>query len=76
MEENQQLSVLMAGLRGSNMNAEDFADDKVQMRLVEVNQGGDCLPLVYDPDTIRQYWSKRPVAVVKRALQLLSKFWC
>jgi aarF domain-containing kinase len=37
MEENEQLSVLMAGLRGSNMNDEDFADQNVVMQLINVS---------------------------------------
>ncbi len=37
MEENEQLSVLMAGLRGSNMNDEDFADQDVVMQLISVS---------------------------------------
>lgn len=36
MEENEQLSVLMAGLRGSNMNDEDFAEQDVVMQLISV----------------------------------------
>ncbi len=37
MEENEQLSVLMAGLRGSNMNDEDFAGQDVVMQLISVS---------------------------------------
>ncbi len=33
MEEDEQLSVLMAGLRGANMNASDFADKDVVMQV-------------------------------------------
>ena len=33
MEEDEQLSVLMAGLRGSNINASDFADEDVVMQV-------------------------------------------
>ena len=47
------------------------------MRLVEVdvsNDPNDRLPLVYDPDQINTFWSKRPVAVATRMLQLLSSF--
>ena len=33
MEEDEQLSVLMAGLRGANMNASDFADEDVVMQV-------------------------------------------
>ena len=33
MEEDEQLSVLMAGLRGANINASDFADADVVMQV-------------------------------------------
>ena len=32
----------------------------------------DSLPQVYDPEAIADYWSIRPVSVVKRVLQLLG----
>lgn len=72
MEENEQLAILMRGLRGQNLTDSQFADDSVQLRLVEVEEGSDCLPLVYDPDTITAYWGKRPRAVATRIVQLLS----
>jgi aarF domain-containing kinase len=74
MEENEQLSALMASLRGKNLSDADFADDSVQMRLVDVGgTDGEDLPLVYDPETITEYWGRRPVAVTSRIIQLLSE---
>ena len=35
-------------------------------------EDGDTLPLVYDPDQIALFWSRRPVAVLTRIVQLLS----
>ena len=32
----------------------------------------DDLPLVYEPERIAQFWSRRPVAVATRVAQLLS----
>lgn len=75
LEENEDLRVLMASLRGSNLSDADFADSNVQMRLVEVTDGddeSDRLPLDYDPDKISEYWERRPVALVSRVLQLLG----
>ena len=37
MEENEQLSVLMAGLRGSNTNDDDWAGRDVVMQLISVS---------------------------------------
>lgn len=74
MEEDENLKVLMASLRGQNLSDADFADSSVQMRLVQVDTDDDeGLPLVYDPEKIADYWGRRPVAVVSRILQLLGK---
>ncbi|KAK4482529.1 hypothetical protein RD792_009688, partial [Penstemon davidsonii] len=72
MEENEQLSILMKGLRGQNLQDTLFADDSIKLRLVEVDESSEFLPLVYDPDTIASYWGKRPRAVATRIVQLLS----
>ncbi|XP_031482683.1 uncharacterized protein LOC116252511 [Nymphaea colorata] len=74
MEENEQLATLMRGLRGQNLIDTQFAADDVRMRLVEVSdaEGGDTLPLVYDPALISAYWGKRPRAVATRIVQLLA----
>ena len=74
MAEDEQLGVLMAGLRGSNMDESDFADDSVVMQLVEVaHDDSDQLPLSWDPDRIADFWGRRPVAVIRRAFQLLGQ---
>ena len=68
-----QLSVLMAGLRGSNIDSSDFADSGVVMQLISVSESdGETLPLTYDPTTIAEYWSRRPVSVLTRIMQLLG----
>lgn len=36
MEENEQVAILMRGLRGQNLRDSQFADENVQLRLVEV----------------------------------------
>jgi len=76
LEEDENLKVLMASLRGANLSDADFADSSVQMRLVNVVDAGDgeALPLEYDPELIEEYWSRRPVAVVSRVFQLLSEY--
>ena len=40
MEENEELAILMRGLRGQNLRDSQFAADDVQLRLVEVY---DCI---------------------------------
>lgn len=48
LQENEDLNILMSGLRGSNMNEQDFASDGVVMNVVEVasENFGDSLPLM------------------------------
>ena len=66
-----QLSVLMAGLRGSNIDSSDFADNGVVMQLISVSDSdGESLPLTYDPQAISEYWGRRPVSVLTRLAQL------
>ncbi|CAN0915705.1 Uncharacterized protein sll0005 [Linum grandiflorum] len=72
MEENEQLAILMQGLRGQNLRDDQFADDNIELRLVEVDESSEFLPVVYDPATISAYWGKRPRAVTTRIAQLLS----
>uniref|UniRef100_A0A2P2ILI7 Protein kinase domain-containing protein n=1 Tax=Rhizophora mucronata TaxID=61149 RepID=A0A2P2ILI7_RHIMU len=72
MEENEQLATLMRGLRGQNLRDAQFADENVRLRLVEVDESSDFLPLVYDPAGISSYWGNRPRAVATRIVQLLT----
>ena len=37
MESDEQLKILMAGLRGSNLNDSDYAEEGVNMVMVEVS---------------------------------------
>ncbi|CAK0782682.1 hypothetical protein CVIRNUC_005877 [Coccomyxa viridis] len=74
LESDEQLKILMAGLRGSNLNDSDYAEEGVNMVMVEVEVGADedDLPLTYEPVRIAEFWSRRPVAVLTRVAQLLS----
>ncbi|KAK9137926.1 hypothetical protein Sjap_008520 [Stephania japonica] len=72
MEEDEQLASLMRGLRGQNLRDSQFADDNIELQLVEVDEGFESLPLAYDPAIISLYWGKRPRAIAKRIVQLLS----
>ena len=72
MEEDENLKVLMASLRGQNLSDADFAAEGVEMRLVALDEDSEGLPLVYEPSLIAEYWGRRPVAVFTRIVQLLS----
>jgi hypothetical protein len=71
MEQDEQLKVLMAGFRGSNLDESDFANANVRMRLVTDTQDDAfdaALPLAYDPDAINRcvggVWGGDKAAVV------------
>ncbi|GAQ84993.1 Predicted unusual protein kinase [Klebsormidium nitens] len=73
MEEDEDLATLMRGLRGQNLNDEQFASADVQMRLIEIGREEvEGLPLEYDPELIAQFWGARPWAVATRVAQLTS----
>ena len=64
MAENEDLDVLMSGLRGTNIDQSDFAEQGVEMKVIDFDKydegtNEDKLPLVYDPEAIERYWSKR-----------------
>ncbi|KAB5537915.1 hypothetical protein DKX38_015448 [Salix brachista] len=67
MEENEDLAILMRGLRGQNLRDTQFADDNIKLLLVEVDESSEFLPLVYEPSSISAYWGKRPRAIATRA---------
>lgn len=47
LESDEQLASLMAGLRGSNLNDSDYAEEGVTMSLVEV-RCHTCQHVLYD----------------------------
>jgi hypothetical protein len=57
MEKDEQLGALMAGFRGSNLDAADFAREDTSMSFVDVDADADeQLPQEYDPAAISAYW--------------------
>lgn len=74
LAENEDANYIMQALRGQGMNDDDRAADGVQMRLVdeELIDDGTGLPYVYDPKILKDYFSKRPLVVLKRMLQVIS----
>lgn len=69
------VQAMMAGLRGSNTNTDDFAGAEVKMNLIDSvddQEGDEALPLIYEPETISAYWGRRPVSIIKRVFQLMG----
>ena len=73
LAQNEEASLMMAALRGQNLNDDDAAVAGLQMRLVDIApSGNDALPLDYDPEALKAFFSKRPVAVLTRIFQIMS----
>ena len=77
LNENEDARMVMDALRGKNLNDDDAALDGLQMRLVDVG-GVDAtdptsgLPYEYDPKALQEFFSKRPLTILQRLLQLTS----
>ena len=72
MSKDEDSDLIMQALRGKNLNDDDSAVAGLQMRLVDVKvrDGDSGLPYVYDPKALKQFFSKRPLAVLTRILQV------
>lgn len=72
---NEEANLVMQALRGQNLNDDDAAVAGLEMRLVDVvgeNGMEEKLPYDYDPEFLKEFFSKRPGVVVTRFFQLSS----
>lgn len=74
LAKDEQAQLLMAGLRGQNINDDDSAVAGLKLKLVEFQAGEEKLPLQYDPAFLDAYFTARPSAVAERVWQLTSSF--
>jgi len=78
LEEDEDASMMMAALRGTNMNDDDAAAEGLEMRLIDAGDitgggvGGDSLKTEYDPKSLAEFFSKRPMTVARRVVQVVS----
>ncbi len=74
LAQNEDANNIMKALRGQGMNDDDQAAQGLQMRLVDEDliDGGTGLPYVYDPKILKEYYSKRPLLVLKRLVQVIT----
>lgn len=74
IEKDENVQLLLQGLRGQALNDDNVAAAGTQMLVVEMEegQGDDVLPLSYKPEKLEAYFAKRPAAVQKRLAQMLS----
>lgn len=73
---NEEANLVMQALRGQNLNDDDAQVAGVEMQLVDVLgdnskvAGAAQLPYEYDPEFLKNFFRKRPGAVITRAFQL------
>ena len=75
LEMDEDARLMMQALRGQGLNDDDSAMKGLQMRLIDVNDDDgqpSALPYEYDPQVLKAIFSKRPLAVVSRILQISS----
>merc|ERR1719453_2111991 len=74
LEADEQASLMMQALRGTNINDDDAAAAGTSMKVVVMRrgEGDDVLPLEYDPEALAAYFAKRPGAVLTRVAQVAS----
>ena len=77
MAADEKSAAFVEAMRGSNLNDDDAAAAGTNMRVVEMRRGEDSLPVVYDPEALATYFSKRPLAVLTRLAQVAATagFW-
>jgi len=76
MEEDEQVRVLMQGLRGANINDDNTAAEGLEMLVVEVDEDEtnsmSNLPKTYEPEVLKAFFDARPALVYKRLLQIFG----
>lgn len=73
LAKNEDANLMLQALRGQNLNDDDSAVAGLQMRLVDIApKENEALPFDYNPQALKEFFSKRPLAVATRILQLLS----
>lgn len=70
---DQEANMILQAIRGQGLNDDDSAVAGLQMRLVDfAPQDNQEIPLEYDPMALKRFFSKRPLAVLTRILQVAS----
>lgn len=70
LQDEQKRQMMMEAMRGKSVNTDESAAQGVEMQVVEFERGTDELPLKYDPEALKAYFSKRPEAVAQRLFQI------
>mmetsp|Transcript_11709 Transcript_11709/g.20742 ORF Transcript_11709/g.20742 Transcript_11709/m.20742 type:complete len:849 (+) Transcript_11709:47-2593(+) len=71
--EDEELKLMMQGLRGSGINDSDQQVEGLEMRLVDIPTDEDTgLPLTYDPEELKNYFDRLPGVQLQRIFQIMS----
>lgn len=71
LEMDEDANLMIQALRGQGMNDDDTALEGLDMKLVDVDSES-LLPYDYDPAALKAFFSKRPLTVFTRILQVVS----
>ena len=74
LEADEQANAMMQALRGTNLNDDNKAAAGTRMQVVKMSrgEGEDTLPTTYQPERLAAYFSKRPLAIAQRIVQVLT----
>lgn len=76
MEEDEELKMMMQGLRGRGLNDSDRQADGVEMALVDIQTDDETgLPLSYDVELLQQFFDSKPLAQAQRIFQIVTTGW-
>lgn len=71
LEMDEDANLMIQALRGQGMNDDDAAMQGLEMRLVDTGEESS-LPYEYNPAALKEYFSKRPLTVLTRIVQVMS----
>lgn len=75
LNENEDVNLILQALRGNNLNDDDVASSNTNLQLVtSIYKDGtdEQLPLYYDPVLLKEFFDKRPSAVLNRLVQIVT----
>jgi len=71
MDQDEELNMMMQGLRGKGLNDSDRQIDGIEMALVDVDDDTG-LPLTYDVEMLKEFFDARPLVQVQRMVQIVT----
>jgi len=75
LNQNEDVNLILQALRGNNLNDDDVASSNTNLQLVtSIYKDGtdEQLPLYYDPNLLKEFFDKRPNAVLNRLVQIVT----